>query len=64
MPKIDLKDAYFTVSLNKICCTLVSFIWEGYLQQFLCLCLSVGPTHRIFSTLLKVPVSLLCRLNI
>ena len=63
MRKIDLKDAYFTVPLEKPCRRLVRFLWERNLYKFLCLCFGLGPVHQIFVKLLKVSMSLLRRLN-
>ena len=64
MYKIDLKDAYFTVSLDKSCRHLVRFLWEGNLYQLLCLCFGLGPAPRVFTKILTVQTSLLHRLNI
>ena len=64
MCKIDFKDAYFTVPLDKSCRHLVRFLWEGNLYEFLCLCFGLGPSPRAFTKILKVPISLLRRLNI
>ena len=59
MCKIDLKDAYFSVPLHKDSRKLVRFIWAGNLYEFLCLCFGLGPAPRIFTGLLKVPISVL-----
>ena len=64
MCKIDLKDAYFSVPLHKDSRKLVLFLWAGNLYEFLCLCFGLGPAPRIFTNLLKVPVSVLRRLMI
>ena len=64
MCKIDLKDAYFIILLDKSCRHLVRFLWEGNLYEFLCLCFGLGPAPRVFTKILKVPTSLLRRLNI
>ena len=64
MCKIDLKDAYFTVPLDKSCHHLVRFLWEENLYEFLFPCFCVGPAPRVFTKFLKVPISLLQRLNI
>ena len=40
------------------------FLWSGKLYEFLCLCFGLGPAPRIFTKLLKIPVSVLRRLNI
>ena len=62
--KIDLKDTYFTVPLDKLCRYLVRFLREGNLYEFLCLCFGLRPATRAFTKILKVPIFLLCRLNI
>ena len=59
--KIDLKDAYFSVPLHKDSRKLVRFLWAGNLYEFLCLCFGLGPAPRIFTKLLKVPISVLRR---
>ena len=64
MCKIDLKDDYFAVPLDKSSRHLVRFLWEWNLYEFLCLCFGLGPAPQVFTKILKVPVSLLCRLNI
>ena len=48
MCKIDLKDAYFTVPLDK-CRHLVRFLWEGNLYEFLYLCFGLKPAPRVFT---------------
>ena len=64
MCKIDLKDAYFSVPLQKDSQKLVRFLWAGNLFEFLCLCLGSGPDPRIFTKLLKIPISVLRHLMI
>ena len=64
MCKIDLKDAYFSVPLHKDSRKLVRFLWAGNFYEFLCLCFSLGPVLKIFTKLLKVPISVLRRLMI
>ena len=64
MIKIDLKDAYFTVPLGEDSRKFVRFPWKGKLYQFLCLCFGLGPAPRLFTKLLKVPISLLRRIMI
>ena len=61
--KIDLKDAYFSVPLHKYSRKLIRFLREGNLYEFLCLCFGLGPAPRIFTKLLKVPISVLRRHN-
>jgi len=64
MCKLDMKDAYFSVPLSQISREKVRFQWSGKLYEFLCLCFGLGPAPRIFTKILKVPMSLLRRLNI
>ena len=64
MCKLDLKDAYFSVPLNPASRKFVRFLWSGKLYEFLCLCFGLGPAPRVFTKLLKLPVSALRRLNI
>ena len=64
MVKIDLKDAYFSVPINKESRKYVRFEWEGNLYEFQCLMFGLVPAPRIFSKLLKVPMSLLRRINV
>ena len=62
--KIDLKETYFTVPLNKNSQKFVRFQWSGNLYEFHCLCSGLGPAPRIFTKLLKVPIALLRRVSI
>ena len=62
--KTDLKEAYFSVPLNKNSQTFVRFQWSGYIYEFFCLCFGLGPAPIIFTKLLKVPIALLRRVNI
>ena len=64
MCKLDLKDASFTVPLSTRSRKLVRFFWKGKLHEFLCLAFGLGLAPRIFTKLLKVPISILRRLNI
>ena len=64
MCKIDLKDAYFSVPLNPKSRKFVSFKWKDLTYQFLCLCFGLGPAPRIFTKLLKAPISLMRKLNV
>ena len=64
MYKLDLKDAYYRVPLLK---NLRKYVWfrsSGTLYEFLCLCLGLGPVPRIFTKLLKIPITILRRINI
>ena len=61
---LDLKDAYFCVLLNKQSRKYVRFEWAGSLYKFLCLCFGLGSAPSLFIKLIKVPVSVLCKLYI
>ena len=62
--KIDLKEAYFSVPLNKNLQKFLWFQWSCNLDEFLCLCFGLGPAPRIFTKSIKVPIALLRRVNI
>ena len=64
MCKIDLKNAYFSVPLHKDSRKLVRFLWAGNLYEFLCLCFGLRQAPKMFTKLLKVPISILRRLMI
>ena len=64
MCKLDLKDAYFSVPLEKNSRQFVRFCWSGNLYEFLYLCYGLGPAPRIFTKLLKVPMTMLRKINI
>ena len=51
MVKIDLKDAYFTVKH-------IRFKWEGPIYELVCLCFGLGPGPRIFTKLMKIPITI------
>ena len=57
--KMDLKEAYFSVPLNKTTQKFVRFQWSYDLYEFLCLCFGLRPAPRVFTKLLKVPIALL-----
>ena len=62
--KIDLKDAYFGIPLDKSSRKYIRFWWEENLYEFLCLCFGLGPAPLIFTKLLKIPIALLRRINV
>ena len=57
--KIDLKEAYFSVPLNKKSQIFVRFPWSGNLYELLCQCFGLEPAPKSFTKLLKVIVALL-----
>ena len=59
--KIDLQDAYFAIPLHQQSQNLVKFRWQGTLFQFLVMCFGIGPAPRVFTKVLKVPISVLSR---
>ena len=63
MCKLDLKDAYFSVPLEKRSRQFVRFHWSGNLHELLCLCFGFGPARPIFTKLIKVSVTILCRIT-
>ena len=62
--KLDLKEAYFLVLINKNSQNFVRFQWSGNLYEFLCLCFGLESVPRNFTKLLKVPIALLRHVNI
>ena len=62
--KLELTDAYFSISLNTASRKFVRFLWSGKFYEFLDLCFGLAPAVRIFTKLLKIPISMLRRLNI
>ena len=64
MCKLDQKDTCFLVPLNPASRKFVRFLWSGKLYEFLCFCFELSPAPRIFTKLLKIPLSMLRRLNI
>ena len=64
MCKLDLKDAYFSVPLHEKTKRFVQFRWGGQIYQFLCMCFGLGPAPKVFTKLLKCPISVLQKLKI
>ena len=64
MRKLALKDAYFSVLLEKNSRQFICFRWSRNLYKFLCLCFGLEPAPQIFTKLLKVPMTILHRINI
>lgn len=53
MTSIDLKDAYYSVSVNKKFRKYLKFHWKGKLYEFTCLPMGLACAPRIFTKLLK-----------
>ena len=64
MCKLDLKNEYFNVPLNRNSRRFVRFQWNEILYEFICLCFRLDPAPRIFTKLLKIPISVLRQINI
>ena len=64
MCKLDLKDAYFTVPLDQDSRKFVRFQWKENPYEFMCLYFGLGPAPSVFTKLLKIPISLLRKINI
>ena len=64
MVKIDLKDAYWHIPIHQDSRKLLRFRWDKKLYEMGVLAFGVGPGPRIFTKLLKVPLTILRRLMI
>ena len=64
MCKLDLKDAYFNVPLDRNSRKFIRFQSKGALYKFICLYFGLGPAPRMFTKLLKIPDSLLKKINV
>ena len=64
MCKMDMKDAYFSILLHQSSRNYVRFSWSGNIYEFFFLRLGLGLVPRIFTKMLKIPVSVLRRINI
>ena len=64
MCKPDLKDGYYCVPLQESSRKYVRFCWSRSLNEFLCLCFSLGPAPWIFTKLFKILIGILRRINI
>ena len=64
MCKLDMKDTYFSVPQHRSSKIYVWFSWSGNLYEFHGLCFGLGPAPRIFKKLLKMPISVVRRINI
>ena len=64
MVKIDLKDAYWHIPIHQDSRKFLRFRWDRKLYEMGVLAFGVGPGPRIFTKLLKVPLTVLRRLMI
>jgi hypothetical protein len=64
MVKIDLKDAYFTIPLNRESRKYTAFQWEGSVYEFLVLSFGLAPAPKVFTKIMKIPLAALRRINI
>ena len=53
MASIDLKDAYYTVNVNKHFRKYLRFIWKGQLFEYTCLPNGLACAPRLFTKLMK-----------
>ena len=63
MCKLDLTDAYFCITMSKKPRRFLRFLWEENMYEFLCMYFGLGPVPLIFKKLMKIPISLLGRIN-
>lgn len=59
LASVDLKDAYFTVSVQEKYRKYLKFYWEGVLYRFTCMPNGLSSAPRIFTKLMKPIFSLL-----
>ena len=57
MVKMDLKDAYFTITLEDKSWKYTRFMWEGNIYKFTCMMFGLGPAPRIFMKIMKIPIT-------
>ena len=57
MVAIDLQDAYYSIPIRSLDGTFLRFIWEGTLYEFTCLPNGLSCAPRIFTYILKPPLS-------
>ena len=63
MASLDLKDAYYSVPISLEYRKFLPFCWKGVLYQFTCLPNGLSSCPRLFTKLLKPPLSQLRRLG-
>ena len=64
MCSIDLTDAYFCVKVRKDYRKFLKFIWNGKHYQFTCLGQGIACAPRLFTKIMKVPLSFLREMGI
>ena len=57
MAAIDLQDAYYSIPIRSLDGKFLRFIWEGTLYEFTCLPNGLSCAPRIFTKILKPPLS-------
>ena len=63
MCQLELKRVHISISLSENSKKIVRFHWLGNLHKFLCLCLGLDSSSRIFTKLLRILLSISRRLN-
>ena len=61
---IDLRDAYFCVNVQENYRKFLKFTWNGKLYQFTCLGQGIACAPRLFTKIMKVPLSYLRELGV
>jgi len=59
MASVDMKDTYYSIPIRSSDRTFFRFIWEGELHEFTCLPSGLSCAPRIFTKILKLPLSTL-----
>ena len=59
MASVDMKDAYYSIPIRSSDRKFLRFIWEGELYEFTCLPNGLSCAPRIFTKILKSPLSTL-----
>ena len=64
MTKLDLRNAYLTVPVDKTSRIYLRFIWKGVLYQFTCLPFGLSSSGRIFTRAMKPVIAFLRAIGI
>ena len=64
MTKLDLRNAYLTVPVDKKMRIYLCFIWRGVLYQFTCLPIGLSSSGRIFTKAMKPVIAFLRAMGI